>query len=171
MPAIVRSMRVRRIAWMTAAKVAVTLALMPPTNRGGPVEYRTSAPLPGLEPGAPVVLAGTLIGYISHIARHGDATVLHVRFERGAERLPGSRIVQLRPLGLQGAIALEMLPAPRGTTWPFVRGGLLHVRPWSLPDPTAADAPAAGWDEPPEPARMPQWMPRAAPLSRPHTSA
>jgi ABC-type transporter Mla subunit MlaD len=151
-------MRVRRIAWMTAAKLAVALALMPPTTRGGPVEYRASAPLPGLERGAPVVLAGMLIGHVSHVGRRGDATVLHVRFQRGVERLPGSRIVQVRPFGLQGAVALEMLPAPRGS-WSFERGGLLLVRRWEEP--------------PPEPPSMPRWIPHATPARRsaPHASA
>jgi hypothetical protein len=152
-------MRVRRIAWMTAAKLAVALALMPPTTRGGPVEYRASAPLPGLEPEAPVVLAGMLIGHVSLVSRRSDATVVHVRFQPPVERLPVSRIVQLRPFGLQGAVALEMLPAPCGTIWSFERGGLLHVR---------------RWEEPPEPPpSMPHWVSHAAPAPRsgPYTSA
>jgi ABC-type transporter Mla subunit MlaD len=152
-------MRVRRIALMMVAKFAVALALMPPTTRDGAVEYRTSVPLPGLEPGAPVVLAGVLIGHVSQVSRRGDATVLHLRFTRDAKQLPGSRVVRLRPFGLEGAVALEMLMGPDGTTRSFERGGLLDVRPWE--------------PEPPKPPSMPHWNPYATPArrSRPHTSA
>jgi ABC-type transporter Mla subunit MlaD len=166
-------MRARRIAWMTAAKLVVTLALMLPTNRGGQVEYRASAALAGLEPGAAVVLAGALIGHVSEVSRRGDTTVLRVRFQRGVERLPGSRVVQLRRFGLQGPLALEMRPAPRGT-WSFARGGLLHVRPWEPPAPNRANPPA-GWDAPPEPAPVLRLIPLPlappAPFPAPHAAA
>ncbi|MFN2565750.1 MAG: MlaD family protein [Gemmatimonadaceae bacterium] len=143
-------MRARRIAWMTAAKLVVTLALMLPANRGEPVEYRTLAELPGLSPGSPVTLAGQPIGQVVRSERRGDTTVLRIRFRRGVERLPGSRIVQLRRMGLDGSevVALEMRRAPRGTSRSFARGGLLHVRP---PDLEYRPDPRPDWYAPPQP--------------------
>jgi hypothetical protein len=145
-------MRVRRIALMMVAKLAVAVALMRPTARRGSVEYLAPVPLPGLQPEAPVVLLGMLIGHVSHLTRRGDTTVLRLRFQPGVDDLPGSLTVQLRPFGLEDRVALEMLPMPRDKGRSFVRGGLLEVRLWEEP--------------PPELSRMPRFIPPSVPAPR-----
>jgi hypothetical protein len=147
---------------MTAAKVLVTLALMPAPGRSGPVEYRTLAELPGLAPGSPVTLAGQRIGRIVRSERRGDTTVLRVRFNRGADRLPGSRIVRLRRIGLAGSdvIALDMWCGERRMTPSFARGGVLHVQP-SLRPRSLREDPRPRLDTPPPPPPILRLIPLA----------
>jgi len=79
------------------------------------------------------------------------AVALVLRFLPGVDQ-PGSRTVQLRPFGPQGAIALEMVPESRGKTGSFLRGGPLDVR---LEE-----------EEPPELSRMPRFIPYVVPAPR-----
>jgi hypothetical protein len=152
---------------MAAAKLLITLALMLPTNRSSPVEYRTLTELPGLAPGSPVTLGGQPIGRIVTSERRGDTTVLRVRFNRGADRLPGSRIVRLLRIGLPGSdvVALDMRPEPRRTTPSFARGGVLHVQRLRPRDPPRAD-PGPRLATPPGPPPILRLIPLAPPVPR-----
>jgi hypothetical protein len=126
--------RRKRLVWLLATKGAIALAIGLPTSfRSGAVEYRALAPLPGLEAGAPVTLAGQLIGKVVSMERRGDTTALRVWFVRGAERLPGSRAVRLRRLGFAGELVLEMGIGDRSRrprhARSFALGGWLEVLP------------------------------------------
>lgn len=149
----------RKLAWMVATKVAFTIAVtLPPTPRGA-VEYRALSALSGVRAGTPVILFGQLIGEVVAKNRHGDTTFLTVRFKTGAERLPGSRVVQSRWMGFGQGIALEIQPASRRVEEPFARGGWLRViRPDPSPYPPEVIRPR---DAPPGPAPSPQLMPLA----------
>jgi ABC-type transporter Mla subunit MlaD len=143
-------MRGKRLGLMAGTKLVLGLALMLPAKCRGPVEYRALAALPDVKPGTSVTLAGMLIGRVVTTNRHGDTTVLRIWFDRGAERLPGSDTVQLRRMGLEGELALEMQLTMRPAK-PFARGGLLHVLP------------------PWEPMNDPEWTRRRARDSLPWT--
>jgi hypothetical protein len=138
----------RRFVWMVATKVAFTLAVMLPSKPRNAVEYRVLSALSGVRAGTPVILAGQLIGEVVATNRRGDTTFLHVRFNRGAERLSGSRSVALWRMGLAQDVALEILLAPRRDRGSFARGGWLRVlppvleeRPWPEQIPTVPAAP------------------------------
>jgi hypothetical protein len=122
-------MKRRKIAWMVGIKVVLTLAMTLRLNSHGPVEYWALAPLPGLKAGAPVVVYGQVIGQVTAKEGRGDTTVLKVRFNRDARRLPASRVVQLRRMGLGDAVFLEMHPGGRRDNDAFTRGGWLRVLP------------------------------------------
>jgi len=164
-----RPTRRNRLAWLIGTKAALALALaLPGSLRREAAEYRALAPLPGLQPGAPVTLAGQLIGEVVGLERHGDTTALRVRFVRGAERLPGSRIIRLRRVTRTVRVgqtrlasevtALEIRMAMRHarpeSSRSFARGGWLEVLPSDGPDELFAD--------PPSPSRMTPLPPRYA---------
>jgi hypothetical protein len=125
----------RKLTWMVATKVAFTIAVMLPLDPRRAVEYRSLATLSGVGAGTPVTFAGQLIGQVVATSRRGDTTILHVRFNRGAERLPGSRSVALRRMGLGQDVAIEILFGPRRSRESFARGGWLRVRPPVPPPP------------------------------------
>jgi hypothetical protein len=120
---------------MVGTKVALTLALTVPLDSRGPPEYWALAPLPGLEPGAPVTLGGVLVGRVMSKTGRGDTTFLGVHFNRGVDRLAGSHVVRLQRLGPDGEVALEIRPDRHGGTGSFARGGLLRVLPADPPFP------------------------------------
>jgi len=162
-----------RIAWVLASKAVIALALaLPAAFRRSAVEYRALGPLPGLEPGAPVTLAGQHIGEVVSMERRGDTTALRVRFVRGAERLPGSRAVRLRRLGFAPeAMALEIRPEARSERPRFARsfalGGWLQVLP---PDPRERpfmDTRERRQWTPPQPPPVFLLLPPAPPAPRP----
>jgi hypothetical protein len=151
--------------------LAVTLAA---NLRRDAVEYRALASLSGLEPGADVTLAGQAIGRVVAVKRHGDTTALRVRFNRGAERLPGSRTVCLRVMGLDQRIVLEMHADPPTVRAKFSRsfaiGGWLEVLSSDVPKDAFGD-PVGRRQATPPPAPvdlMPnaRSIPSPAPLAR-----
>jgi hypothetical protein len=142
----------RKLAWMAATKVAFTVALMLPARGRDTVEYRTLSALSGVRAGTPVVLSGLVIGHVAAKNRGGDTTVLRVRFDRGAEQLPGSRLVGVRWMGLGQDVALEIQPGPRRGVESFARGGWLQViplAPFAFPQPEVARTRALRPEEPP----------------------
>jgi hypothetical protein len=114
---------------MVATKIAFMLAVTLPLKPRNAVEYRVLSALSGVGAGTPVTLAGVQIGQVVAASRRGDTTFLQVRFNRGAERLPGSRSVTLRRMELGEEAALEILLAPRRARGSFARGGWLRVLP------------------------------------------
>jgi hypothetical protein len=140
-------------------------------TRGAPRPARPArvlAPFPGLEPGALVTLGGVLVGRVASKTERGDTTFLGVRFNRGVGRLPGSHVVRLRRLGLNGEVALEIRPDRRGGTGSFVRGGLVRVLPADPPSPSEWP-PMATPRGPPQSPPIFQLLP-PAPLHRLRTS-
>jgi hypothetical protein len=158
-------MKRNRIAWMVGTKVALTLALTVPLDWRGPPEYWALAPFPGLEPGALVTLGGVLVGRVTSKTERGDTTFLGVRFSRGVDRLPGSRVVRLQRLGPNGEVALEIRPDRQGGTRSFARGGFVRVLPADPPFPSEWPLMAAprGLLEPPQ---ILQLLPPAPPHRR-----
>lgn len=123
-----------RIVRIVGTKVAIALTLSVSANFSRtPVEYRTLGPLEGLEAGAPVTLAGQVIGTVLAVHRRGDAAAFHVRYVRRAERLPGSRTVRVLRMGLDDSIVLQFSLEPRPACSPatrsFALGGWLTVGP------------------------------------------
>jgi len=161
--------RRNRIAWALGAKAVVALALtLPASVRRPAVEYRALAALPGLKPGAPVTLAGQLIGNVVSMRRRGDTTVLRVRFVRGAERLPGSRTVYLRRLGFEPEVTvLEMRVEARSERPPhsrsFALGGWLRVLPSGPGEGLFIDSRRPRRLVVPQPPSILQWRPPASP--------
>jgi hypothetical protein len=155
---------------MVATKVAFTLAVMLPSKPRNAVEYRVLSALSGVRAGTPVTLAGQLIGQVVATNRRGDTTFLYVRFNRGAKRLSGSRLVALRRMGLGQDVAFEILRAPRRGRDSFARGGWLQVLPQFPPQ--YLDPGVARSRPPPEERPWPEPIPtvRAAPRRLPPAS-
>jgi len=172
-----RRARHSRIASVLAAKAVTALALALPTSLRRPtVEYRALSSLPGLEPGAPVTLAGQLIGEVISTDRRGDTTVLRVRFVRGAERLPGGRGVRLRRLGYApDVMALEIRIESRSERprheRSFALGGWLEVLPSDPAERLFMDARQRRQLAPPAPPPAILLLPLAPPGPRPAPTA
>jgi hypothetical protein len=147
-------MRRRKLAWMMAAKLALTFALTLPVNRPSMVQYRALSVLPGVRAGTPVTLAGLLIGHVVAKNRRGDTTFLSVRFNRGAKQFPGNWSVGLRWMGFGQGVALELQPFDLEAGEAIARGGWLHLIPLVHPP-----QPQPGVVQPRRlPAEEPAWL-------------
>jgi hypothetical protein len=92
------------------------------------VEYRVAGQLPGLQPGASLVVRGQLVGDVSRVQHRGETTFVSVRIARTARPLRAGDAVRTRGLGLGPELVLEVVPAPRAGPR-LQRGGWLRLSP------------------------------------------
>lgn len=91
----------------------------------GPVIYADVHAAPGLREGAAVSFRGIVVGQVRHIAFVPEGLRLTIALSRRDVPLRGSDGVRVKPNGILGDIALELVPGA-GSAPPVGEGAVLH---------------------------------------------
>ena len=108
-----------------AALVALVAAVVALRRPHGPVIYADVHAAPGLREGALVSFRGIAVGQVTHIAFVPDGLRLTIALSRSDVPLRQDDGVRVKPNGILGDIALELVPGASSAP-PVAQGTVLH---------------------------------------------
>lgn len=110
---------------VTVAVVVLVTALVGLRYPRGPVIYADVQAAPGLREGAAVSFRGIAVGRVTHIAFVPEGLRLTIALSRRDVPLRSSDGVRVKPNGILGDIAVELVPGA-GSAPPIGEGAVLH---------------------------------------------